>query len=280
MKVSLIVAVYLDVEAVYLIFKSLKNQTYKNFEVIVAEDGESQVMLEAIESAKNEFSFEIIHLRQEDTGVRKSCSQNNGIKKSSGEYLIFIDGDCLLYSTFIQNHVALAQEKKIVTGRRVNVGPKYSLQLRNEEITSEWLEKNFLRKYFDIKEDAKLERHSEEGFRITPHGLIHKLMKRLRKKEFPLLGCNMSCYKSAMIEINGFDEALGNSAWASDTDLAWRFKGLGYKIVSARYIANEFHLFHKRSESEYNRGSMDQIEKNIKEKNFRCKDGIVKDSNI
>ncbi|MEA2072504.1 MAG: glycosyltransferase, partial [Campylobacterota bacterium] len=168
MKVSLIIAVYKDAEALRLIFKSLKNQTYDNFEVVVAEDGESQVMADAIEFAKEEYGFEIIHLTQEDIGVRKSLSQNNGIKASSGEYLVFIDGDCLLYSTFIQNHVALSQKKSIVTGRRVNVGPRYSAQLRNEEITSEWLERNFIRKYLDIKEDAKLERHSEEGFSISP----------------------------------------------------------------------------------------------------------------
>ena len=38
------------------------------------------------------------------------------------------------------------------------------------------------------------------------------------------MGCNFSCYKQAMIDINGFDEELGNSAYASDTDLEWRFK--------------------------------------------------------
>ena len=45
-----------------------------------------------------------------------------------------------------------------------------------------------------------------------------------------------------MIDINGFDEELGNSAYASDTDLEWRFRGVGYKIISAKYIANQFHL--------------------------------------
>ena len=39
MKVSVIIAVYKDVEALELIIESLKNQTYKNFEVIIAEDG-------------------------------------------------------------------------------------------------------------------------------------------------------------------------------------------------------------------------------------------------
>lgn len=276
MKVSVIIAVYKDVEALELIFDSLAYQTYKNFEAVVAEDGESHAMQEFIAKAKRKYAFDIVHTTQEDKGVQKSKSQNNGIRASSGEYLIFIDGDCILYSTFIHNHVALSGLKNIVTGRRVNVGPRYSQMLRKKEINALWLEKNFVRKYLDIKEDAKSERHSEEGFSIKPHGIIHIIIQKVRKKEFPLLGCNMSFYKSAMIEINGFDEALGNSAMASDTDLWWRFKGLGYKVVFARYIANEFHLYHKRSPDDYDRALDLQMMENKENKIYRCIDGLEK----
>jgi len=276
MRVSLIVSVYKDVEALGLIFESLSYQTYKIFEVIVAEDGESDVMNNFINISKKIYSFKIIHTTQEDIGVRKSRSQNNAIKASSGEYLIFIDGDCLLYSDFIQNHVLIASKKSIISGRRVNVGPRYSQNLRDKKLTSFWLEQNFVRKYFDIKNDAKDERHTEEGFKIKVNGFIHKLMKKYRKKEFPLLGCNMSVYKEAILEINGFDEGLGNSAMAGDTDLTWRFKGLGYKIEAARFIVNEFHLYHKRSPNDYNRDLDMQMLENQKNRLFSCLDGIVK----
>lgn len=277
MKVSLIIAVYKDVEALRLIFKSLAYQTYKNFEVVVAEDGESQEMAMCVEAAKEEFGFEILHTTQEDKGVRKSRSQNNAIRASGGEYLIFIDGDCVLYSKFIENHLLLSGEKNIVTGRRVNLGPRYSGSLRDGSLSSLWLEKHFFYKYLDIKEDAKEERHSEEGFSIKVDGLIHTLMRKFRKKDFPLLGCNLSFYKKAVLDINGFDEGLGNSAMAGDTDLEWRFKGLGYKIVSARYMANEFHLYHKRSPHEYDRNLDLQMIENRKNRVYRCKDGVRKD---
>jgi hypothetical protein len=61
---------------------------------------------------------------------------------------------------------------------------------------------------------------------------------------------------------------------ASETDLEWRFQGLGYKIVSARYIANEFHLYHKRKDSEYDRGLVEQMQKNKNNNVFRCIDGL------
>ena len=252
MKISVIIAVYKDVEALELIIESLKQQTYKNFEVIIAEDGNSKEMQQFVASING---LDIKHTTQEDIGVRKSDSQNNGIRISNGEYLIFIDGDCILYSDFIEKHLSVAAPLHIVSGRRVNLGPKYSQMLREKKITSQWLEKNFVKKYFDIAQDAKQEKHTEEGLRIKPFGLIHQLLLR-RKKELPLLGCNFSCYKKALYDINGFDESLGNSAYASDSDLEWRFKGLGYKIVSSKYIANQFHLFHKRKKGVFERGML------------------------
>lgn len=271
MKVNVIIAVYKDVQALELIIESLRNQTYKNFEVIIAEDGESKEMEDFIASVND---LDIKHTTQEDNGVRKSNSQNNGIRASSGDYLIFIDGDCILYSDFIEKHLAVAAPKHIVSGRRVNLGPKYSGMLRNKEINALWLQKNFIRKYFDIANDAKEEKHTEEGLRIQPNGFIHRLLQQ-RKKELPLLGCNFSCYRQAMYDINGFDENLGNSAYASDSDLEWRFKGLGYKIVSAKYIANQFHLFHKRKTGVFERGMLKQIEKNQEKNQFKCIQGIV-----
>ena len=274
MKVSVIIAVYKDVEALELIIESLKNQTYKNFEVIIAEDGQDEKMQAFIKSIKN---LDIKHTTQEDIGVRKSKSQNNGIKTSNGEYLIFIDGDCILYSDFIEKHLKLSSPLNIISGRRVNLGPKYSSFLRNKNITSLWLEKNFTKKYFDISKDAREEKHTEEGFKIKPFSFLHKILHlKYKKKDVSILGCNFSCYKQAMIDINGFDEELGNSAYASDTDLEWRFKGVGYNIISAKYIANQFHLFHKRKNGIFERGMLEKIKKNQENKKFYCSLGLNK----
>lgn len=274
MKVSLIIAIYKDIEALDLIFQSLVYQTYEDFEAVVAEDGNSGEVNAFIKQAMNKYNFKIIHTTQDDIGVRKSKSQNNGIKASSGEYLIFIDGDCLLYSDFIQKHIELSGEKLIVSGRRVNLGPKYSKELRENTITAKYLEKKFLFKYFDIANDAKDEKHSEEGFRVRVNGLIDILVNQKRQKRFPLLGCNMSFYKQAMIGINGFDEGLGNSAMASDTDLEWRFEGLGYRIRPGRFIVNSFHLYHKRNATEYDRSLDVKMLKNQKSNIFVCKKGL------
>jgi len=67
-------------------------QTYKDFEVIIAEDNNAKEMKEYVASIDG---LKVQHTFQEDRGVRKSRSVNNAILKSTGEYLIFIDGDFL-----------------------------------------------------------------------------------------------------------------------------------------------------------------------------------------
>ena len=243
MKVSVIIAVYKDVEALELIIESLKNQTYKNFEVIIAEDGQDEKMQAFIKSIKD---LDIKHTTQEDIGIRKTRSLNNGIIASEGEFLIFIDGDCIPYSTFIESYVKLSQDGFIISGRRVNLGPKYSKKLRNKIISPLELEKTFLLRYIFISQDCK-EGHSEDGFYFSPDGWIYNKFIKNRKASTSILGCNYACFKKDIIAINGYDEGYGETAIGDDTDLEWRFKALGCKIKSAKNVANVFHLYHSRS---------------------------------
>jgi len=243
MKVSVIIAVYKDVEALELIIESLKNQTYKNFEVIIAEDGQDEKMQAFIESIKD---LDIKHTTQEDIGIRKTKSLNNGIIASEGEFLIFIDGDCIPYSTFIESYIKISQDGFIISGRRVNLGPKYSKKLRNKIISPLELEKTFLLRYIFISQDCK-EGHSEDGFYFSPDGWIYNKFIKNRKASTSILGCNYACFKKDIIAINGYDEGYGETAIGDDTDLEWRFKALGCKIKSAKNVANVFHLYHSRS---------------------------------
>ena len=272
-KVSLIAAVYKDIEALDLIIKALLKQTYKNFEFIVAEDGQSTEVRDYLSTVENAF-FDIVHTTQEDVGLRKSKSQNNAIRASSGEYLIFIDGDCIPYSTFIEYHVALAEEGYFLGGKRVNLGPQYSKKLRAGELDAYDLEKNFLFYFFSIYNDA-IEKHAEEGFSFSPNSIIYKFFLKNRKKKLQLVGCNFSCFKKDMLAINGFNEELEDAAVASDTDIQWRFEAIGLKVKSCKYIANQFHLYHKRS-AEQARGNTQLYLENKKSNNFIAKEGIYK----
>lgn len=272
MKVSLIVAVYKDIEALDLIVKALKIQTYKNFEFIIAEDNNSQEMKDYISSIKD---IEVKHTSQEDDGIRKMRSLNNAIIKSSGDYLIFIDGDCIPYSTFVEAHVKLAEDGYIISGRRCNLGPKYTQKIRLKNITSYELEKSFLWRFPLIAKDA-IEKHTEAGFYFSPEGFIYNNFLKNSDRSTSLLGCNYSCFKKDMLAINGYDEGYGQSAVGDDTDLQWRFKALGLKVKSAKNIANIFHLYHEREFRKEIPWEMElqKMKKNRSDNVFVCKKGL------
>ena len=273
MKVSLIAAVYKDIEALDVIIEALKKQTYTNFEFIIAEDGESKEMQEYLKNLGN-LPFVLKHTTQEDKGIRKSKSQNNAIRAAEGEYLIFIDGDCVPFSTFIEYHTALAENGYFIGGKRVNLGPKFSQKLRMKELHPYTLEKKFLQYYWAISKDAKEEKHTEEGFSVSPSSWIYKTFLQNRKKKLALVGCNFSCFKKDMEAINGFNEDLEDAAVASDTDIQWRFEAIGLQVKSAKYVANQFHLYHKRS-PEQARGNTELFLYNKKHNIYKAKKGLI-----
>lgn len=243
MKVSLIIAVYKDVVALDLIIGALKTQTYKNFEVIIAEDGQSVEMHKYIKTISGLVTK---HTTQEDMGIRKTRSLNNGILASSGEYLIFIDGDCIPYSTFIEGHVLLAEKDYALSGRRVNLGMQYSTMLRSKQIAPYELEKTFFYRFPMLARDSN-EGHIENGFFISPKSMTYRYVVKNLNSSTNLLGCNYSCHREDMIRINGYDESYGETAVGDDTDLQWRFKAIGMQFKSVKFIANVFHLHHSRS---------------------------------
>jgi len=260
MKVSLIIAVYKDTLALSLILKSLAYQTYKDFEVIVAEDGESKEMREAVTVAKEIYDFTIKHTTQEDMGVRKARSQNNAILAASGEYLIFIDGDCLLYSTFIAGHVTLAKKKQVLSGRRIDLPQKLTQKVKEGSVEAIDIERHFLTKYLYLAFDKEVK--FEQGIYINPNSFLYKTFLQKRQRSVAILGCNFSAWREDMIALNGFDESYGESAVSDDVDWDWRFRAYGLEVKSCKNVANMMHLWHRA----HNRGEASHLMQKMYEK--------------
>lgn len=89
-KVSVIVPAYNIQDYIVKCLESIANQTYKNLEVIVVDDGSSDNTGElADEFAENDKRFIVIH--KENGGV--SSARNRGIDVASGDFIGFVDGD-------------------------------------------------------------------------------------------------------------------------------------------------------------------------------------------
>ena len=84
-KFSIIIPVYNVEKYIKKCLDSVFNQTYKDFEVIVVNDGTPDKSMEMIK----EYNVTIID--QKNQGL--SAARNNAVKKAKGDYIIFLDSD-------------------------------------------------------------------------------------------------------------------------------------------------------------------------------------------
>lgn len=90
MKFSIIVPVYNVEKYIDKCLKSIKDQTYSNYEVIIVNDGSPDNSCEIIDKyCKKDSRF--IHYKKKNGGL--SDARNYGVKKASGNYLVFVDSD-------------------------------------------------------------------------------------------------------------------------------------------------------------------------------------------
>jgi glycosyltransferase involved in cell wall biosynthesis len=86
--VSVIIPTYNCGEYIVEAIDSILNQTYKNYEIIVVDDGSTDETKKRLEKYNNK---EITYIYQENKGI--SVARNRGIKASTGELIAFLDAD-------------------------------------------------------------------------------------------------------------------------------------------------------------------------------------------
>lgn len=103
-----IIIPYYNIKENFLIecMESIKRQSYKDFEVIVIDDGSLNPFDKIIDIKK--FDFKIKYIRKENEGV--SVARNVGIENADGEYLLFLDADDYLLPNCCKNLYKIASE--------------------------------------------------------------------------------------------------------------------------------------------------------------------------
>lgn len=273
MNVTVIISVYKDVESLSLIIDSLLKQTVTVDEIIISEDGDSIEIKNYFNSLKHK---RIRHLFQEDNGWQKNKALNRAVRASKNDYLIFIDGDCLPYPSFVESNILLSEKNNVLCGRRTEPGEYISRQIKDRKISINQFIQNYLQNYFKLRADNI--RHYDDGLYFHPNSFIFNSIKKLRtNKKNHILGCNFSCWKEDLEKINGFDEDFNLPTTGEDTDIERRMKHFGIKMKSCRYSANVIHLYHKKV---FNREISAKTEAIMESKKdiFICERGLINDS--
>ena len=109
-KISIIVPVYNNEIHLKKCLDSIVNQTYKNLEIILINDGSKDASLKIMNSyAKKD--ERIIIIDKENEGVSKA--RNDGIKKSTGEYITFVDSDDYIELNEIEEMYTAIKENNV-----------------------------------------------------------------------------------------------------------------------------------------------------------------------
>ena len=140
-KISVIIPAYNVEKYVEKTLKSLINQTFKDFEAIIINDGSTDNTEKIIKEVLQDTKFQWKLINQENQGV--SVARNRGIIESKGEYICFLDGDDYYHPTFLEKMYNKAKEKNYDV-----VFCNYSLVNENEKTIREPTQK---KEYFGIE---------------------------------------------------------------------------------------------------------------------------------
>ncbi len=240
--VSIIISFYNKIDYLKLILAGFERQTFKSFEIIIADDGSGQKVINEIEQFSRKISYKLSHVWQDDKGFRKNKILNKCVTISSSDYIIFIDGDCIPHSEFVNEHFINRRKQFCLTGRRVNLSKKYTALLTAENVKEGLIEKETIKIIIDgiLGESFDV----EKGFYFKKEFL----RKYFNKKNRGLLGCNFSIHKEDILKVNGFDERYEAPSIGEDTDVQFRLEQIGIRIKSLNNIAVQYHLYHKLQE--------------------------------
>ena len=269
MKVSVVISTYNSPEWLEKVLWGYQCQSYKNFELVIADDGSGQETREIINRFKAQSSLEIIHVWHEDRGFQKSEILNKAIQASTTDYLIFSDGDCIPRKDFVAVHVNNAEAGYFLSGGYFMLPIGTSHAITKEDILSgnafkvSWLKENGLAATY-------------KTLKLTSRGNLQKFLNFVTPTKATWNGHNSSGWKKDLLAVNGFNEQMQYGG--QDRELGERLINMGIKGKQIRYSAVCIHLEHKRG---YKTIESIQKNKNIRKETKNLKKtwtdfGIVK----
>ena len=244
MKLSLIISAYNQREPLDKIFRALSQQEKSPDEILIADDGSDDGTEELIEAWKSKISAPIQHLWHPHRGFLKTTILNRTVAAASGDYIVFLDGDCVPHRKFIADHGVLAERGFWVQGRRCFVREPFV--------------KEFVPGSTPILQWALRGRIARRAKSIR---LPFAIVRRDRGQR-GILGCNMAYWREDIFAVNGFDELYQGRGMGADSDLGSRIYNLGRrrKFVYGRALV--YHLDHPiapRPHFDANKARLDEV---------------------
>lgn len=131
-KVSVIIPFYNREDVLFNAINSVKEQTHKNIELIVINDGSKNISKSTLNKLKDDA---IINYIEFDQNMGPSYARNEGIKKAEGQYIAFLDSD----DTFIPSKIEIQLNEMLLTKSLISHTSYFKRSSSNEEIANSGL---------------------------------------------------------------------------------------------------------------------------------------------
>ncbi len=237
MRLSVILSTYNSPDLLEKVLAGYERQTFRDFEVVVADDGSSRSVVDRIAALASSASFPVRHCWHEDHGFRKCEILNRAIELSRAEYLVFSDGDCVPWPNFLEVHADEARPQHFLSGGYFMMSRPLSEALTVDSIREgriddgDWLRSHGL-------EQSWRSRRLFAGPRMS------RWLDRLTPTRPSWNGHNASGWKSDLVGVNGFDVRMGYGG--EDRELGERLVHRGVTPRQIRHRAICMHLWHER----------------------------------
>ena len=266
MKTSIIICFYERLQHLKCCLDSLKSCADDFDEVVIADDGSSEPCVHKLKQMITDYNFPIVHTWQPDEGFRAAAVRNKGIKKASGDYLIFFDCDFVVLPGAIKCHLNAAKPGRFVAGFCKYLNEEQTNTIFQEGVSDKLIEEL----YQSLPEAPIIKDHR----RFVRHRFFLRLGLTSARKQ--RLSSHFSVHRKDMEYVNGYDENF--VGWGGeDEDLAIRLAEAGLEGKSVMRKARVFHLWHSKElgDKHWKEGSnVAYLErKNIP---FFCENGLVK----
>jgi glycosyltransferase involved in cell wall biosynthesis len=261
-KISIVITTYNRPEALTLVLRGLAAQTDSRFEAIVADDGSTPETAAALERVKAALPYRLRHVWQPDEGFRAPMARNRASAIAEGEYIVFLDGDCVPLVDFVAGHRRLAAPGWLVSGNRVLLDRRLTERATGEQLPLwTWTAGRWLK--------ARLA------------GEVNRLGPLLRLADWSearsdLTGaktCNLAVWRRDLLAVNGFDEEF--IGWGyEDSDLVQRLLNSGCRRRSTRWAVPVLHLWHAAQDRGREKANLARLEQTVAGRARRAAHGI------
>jgi glycosyltransferase involved in cell wall biosynthesis len=231
--VSVVLSTYNSPAWLEKVLWGYQEQKFKNFQLVIADDGSSYETRKLIEGFRKSSSLNIEHVWHEDNGCQKSIILNKAMVHAGGDYLIFSDGDCIPRNDFVFVHQQQAQRGHFLSGGHTKLPPCCSDNVGQAEILSGQAFCIFWLTQHGYPDSAK-------KLRITAKGGWAKILDKVMPSRDEWNNHNSSGWKNDLLIVNGFDERMQHSG--EDHEMGDRLIHSGVKVKGVRYTAVCVHM--------------------------------------